>query len=82
MGIGTSIALIVIGAILKFAITTDATIGDTTVNWDAIGVILMVGGAIGLLISLYWLQRATPRRGDVTDERVTTTRERDTYRTP
>jgi uncharacterized membrane protein YidH (DUF202 family) len=82
VGIGTSIALIVIGAILRFAITTDASIGDTTVNWDVIGVILIVAGVLGLLISLYWMQRATSRHRDVVDERVTTTtRDRDRYTT-
>jgi hypothetical protein len=52
MGIGTSLFLIAIGAILKFAIT-DSISG---VELSTIGVILMVVGIIGLLISLLYTQ--------------------------
>ncbi len=48
MGIGTSIALIAVGAILRFAVSV------TTTGFDlhAIGVILIVVGAVGLILSL------------------------------
>jgi hypothetical protein len=51
MTIGGSIALIVIGAILRFAIHWS----PNGVNVQVIGVILMIGGAVGLIISLTFL---------------------------
>jgi hypothetical protein len=51
MGIGISVFLLAVGAILTFAIdvTTEG------VNLDTVGVILMVVGALGLLMSmLFW----------------------------
>jgi len=48
MGIGISIFLIAVGAILAFAVDVVAD----GVNLDAVGIILMVVGAIGLLASL------------------------------
>ncbi len=59
MRIGASLFLIAIGAILKFAVTTTAR----GVNLPTVGIILMVVGAVGLLISLALL--ATRRRTDV-----------------
>ena len=51
MGIGVSIFLLAVGAILAFAV--DVT--QEGVNLDTIGVILMVIGGIGLLASvLFW----------------------------
>ena len=66
MGIGTSIFLIAVGAILKFAVT-DAISG---VELATVGVILMVVGAIGLLISLFMLSQARARGAVVTDRVV------------
>lgn len=48
MGIGISILLIAIGAILLWAVT--ATVAGVSIN--TIGVILIVVGAIGLLVGL------------------------------
>ena len=48
MTIGGSTALIIIGAILRFGVTWEARYVDLR----AIGVILMVAGAAGLLISV------------------------------
>ena len=53
MGIGTSLFLIAVGAILKFAVT-DSISG---VELSTIGLILMVVGIVGLLISLLFLSR-------------------------
>lgn len=51
MGIGVSIFLIALGAILAFAVNV-ATEG---INLNMVGVILMIVGAIGLLLSLiFW----------------------------
>jgi hypothetical protein len=53
MGIGTSIFLIALGAILKFAVT-DAIAG---IELATVGVILIVAGVLGLLISLFLLSQ-------------------------
>jgi nitrate reductase gamma subunit len=63
MSIGTGILLIVIGAILTFAINVEVEWADL----DLIGYILMGAGALVLLIGLVMLARR--RRSDV----VTTT---------
>ena len=64
MGTGVSIFLIAVGAILAFAV--DLTVSG--VDLDAVGVILMIAGAIGLIMSLLWIDRAT--RGErVVEER-------------
>jgi hypothetical protein len=67
MYIGTSIFLIALGAVLKFAVT--ATVAG--IDIQTAGLILMVVGVIGLIISLFmmtaWSDR---RRGDsVVEER-------------
>jgi beta-lactamase regulating signal transducer with metallopeptidase domain len=58
VGLGTSLFLIAVGAILKFAITTTAH----GVNINTIGVILMIVGAVGLIISLFWMTVWADRR--------------------
>ena len=50
MGIGTSIFLIALGAILRFAVT--ATVSGIEIA--TVGTILLVVGIIGLLISLLY----------------------------
>ena len=51
MGIGVSLLLIAVGAILTWAVSTDAS----GVDLQTVGIILMVVGAIGALISLlFW----------------------------
>jgi hypothetical protein len=72
MGIGTSIFLIAVGAILKFAVT--ATISG--IQLATVGVILMVIGIIGLAISLMFLAQAQRAGTVVTRDRVV---ERDPY---
>jgi uncharacterized membrane protein YedE/YeeE len=65
--IGGSIALIVIGAILTWGITWQ----PTYVDLQAIGVILMIAGVAGLIISVaFTLNRRRGRaRADVYEER-------------
>jgi len=71
MGLGTSIFLIAVGAILKFAVT--ATVSG--IQLATVGVILMVVGIVGLVLSLLVLGRAD--RGVVVErDRVV---ERDPY---
>jgi len=59
MRIGASLLLIAIGAILKFAVTAKTN----GVNLDTVGVVLMIVGVVGLLITLAML--GTRRRTDV-----------------
>jgi hypothetical protein len=61
MSLGLSIFLIAAGAILRFAVTIDASVGSVTVNWDIIGDILMLAGVAGLILSL-WLMNQARRR--------------------
>ena len=59
MGIGTSIFLLALGAILAFAVEFDVAGLDI----NTVGLILMAAGIIGLLISLLFLMAAAaPRR--------------------
>jgi hypothetical protein len=57
MGIGTSIFLIALGAILKFAVTTSVS----GIELATVGVILMIVGILGLVISLLILLQARDR---------------------
>lgn len=58
MGIGTSLVLIAVGAILRFAVSVTArgfSIHD-------IGLILMIVGIVGLIVSLLWMTVWADRR--------------------
>lgn len=68
MGIGTSLFLTAVGAILYFAVEKDVS----GIEISTVGIILMVIGVIGLLISLFMLSSA--RR-----ETRTVVRDRDVY---
>jgi hypothetical protein len=51
MGVGTSLIVFAVGAILRFAVTVTAR----GFNLHTIGVILMIVGAVGFLLSLaFW----------------------------
>ena len=66
MGIGTSIFLIAVGAILKFAVTAHVS----GVSLATVGTILMVVGVVGLVISLFMLAAWRDRdRGTVARDR-------------
>ena len=69
MATGTSIFLIALGAILTFAV--DVTVEG--LDLAAVGVILMIAGIIGVIVSLIWIDRATSPR---TDRRPAEDRER------
>ena len=67
MYIGTSIFLIAVGAILRYAVTADVE----GINLDTAGLILMIVGAVGLLFSLLWMTIWADRsRGAVADRPV------------
>ena len=64
MGIGVGLFLIAIGAILTFALGDDVL---GTVNVDVVGIILMVVGLVGLVLSvMFWSSFATSRRNERT----------------
>jgi beta-lactamase regulating signal transducer with metallopeptidase domain len=57
MGLGTSIFLIAVGAILRFAVT--ATVSGISIA--TVGTILIIVGIVGLLISLFYMMSADRR---------------------
>ena len=67
MTIGGSAALIIIGAILRFAVTWT----PKNVNLQVIGVILMIGGAAGLCVAigLMLMRRRDRGAAEVTEQR-------------
>ena len=66
MGLGTSIFLIAVGAILNFAVTWQVE----GVDLNTVGAILMIVGAIGLVLSLvFWNSWGGFRNRDVVVER-------------
>src|SRR5436305_390916 len=58
MALGTSLFLIAVGAILRFAVTATTS----GFNIQTVGVILMIVGGIGLLVSLFWMSVLADRR--------------------
>jgi hypothetical protein len=81
VGIGTSIFLIAIGAILRYAVTGSVE----GVNLDVVGLILMIVGVAGLVLTFLWMTIwADRRRGDAgvaarAVGREPVVRERDVY---
>jgi uncharacterized protein DUF6458 len=59
MRLGASLLLIAVGAILKFAVTSRVN----GINLGTVGVILMIIGALGLILSLVLM--GTRRRTDI-----------------
>ena len=65
MGIGAGLFLLALGASLTFAVEVDAEGFDI----DTVGIILMIIGGLGILLSLiFWGDRAPWRRS--TEDRV------------
>jgi uncharacterized protein involved in exopolysaccharide biosynthesis len=75
MPLGTSIFLIAIGAILRYAVTASTS----GISLPTVGLILMIVGIAGLVLSIFYMLAWSPRRGRVTRERVV---ERDPYEEP
>jgi hypothetical protein len=65
MTIGTSIFLIAVGAILKYAVT--ATVAGIEIQ--TVGLILMIAGVVGLVIGLFLLTQTDRRRPVAYDDR-------------
>jgi hypothetical protein len=76
MPLGTSIFLIAVGAILRYAVTT----GVEGIDLQTVGLILMIVGIVGVLLSILYMASWGPRRrGAVVRDRVV---ERDPYEEP
>ncbi|HEX3538961.1 MAG TPA: DUF6458 family protein [Acidimicrobiales bacterium] len=80
MGIGTSIFLIAVGAILRYAVTISAS----GVNLHTVGDILMIVGVIGIVLSLiFWSSwggfGGGPRRRDTLVDRTVVERDPRVY---
>lgn len=67
MGIGASIFLMALGAILTFA----TNISVSGLNLNAVGVVLMLAGALGLILTLFvWGPRRRARVIDAGGEEI------------
>lgn len=80
MTIGTSILLIAVGAILKYAVTTHVS----GIDLQTVGVILMLVGILGLILSILytfvWSDGARRRRtADGYDDRTQNLPPRDRF---
>jgi hypothetical protein len=66
--IATAIFLIAVGAILRYAINVHSDV----INIQTVGLILIIAGILGLILSLlymaFWADRARPRRDTYLDE--------------
>ena len=51
MSIGVSLFLIAVGAILRYAVTAQVK----NVDLDTVGLILMVVGFVGMILSIVWM---------------------------
>ena len=79
MALGTSLFLIAVGAILRYAVS-DSVPG---IDLPTIGLILIIVGVVGMLISLFTMTLwDRDRRRDVVDDRRYVDRRRDPYRDP
>ena len=63
--LGTSLFLVAVGAILRFAVT--ATVSG--IDLQTVGLILMIVGVIGAIVSVIWMFVASRRRATVTARR-------------
>ena len=74
MGIGTSICLIAVGAILRYAVNAEVS----GLEISTVGLILMIVGVLGLVISLLYMTMWSRSRAPVRGERVAV-RDRELY---
>jgi hypothetical protein len=66
MTTGSSIFLIAVGAILRYAVTTTVS----GISIQTIGLILIIAGVVGLVLSLFYMLAWRPRRGRLVGDRV------------
>ncbi len=74
MGLGTSIVLIAVGAVLRYAVTFEVV----GVDIQTVGTILLIIGILGLIISLIYMF-ALNRRDTPSDRPVAQDRYQDRY---
>jgi hypothetical protein len=74
MTTGSSIFLIAVGAILRYAVTATTS----GISLQTVGLIL-IAGVLGLVLSLFYMLAWSPRRGQVVRDRVV---EREPYEDP
>lgn len=60
MTTGTSLFFIAVGAILRYAVTSTVS----GVSLPTVGLILMIIGIVGLVLSLFYMLSWSPRRED------------------
>lgn len=75
MGLGTSIVLIAVGAILRYAVTFEVV----GVDIQVVGTILLVIGILGLVIALVYMFTTVGRRSEPHDRTVVRDRDRERY---
>jgi hypothetical protein len=56
VGIGASVILMAVGAVMTFALEVEAS----GIDLDTVGIILMLAGAVGLLLSLVFWRDGAP----------------------
>ena len=59
MGIGVSVVLMAVGAVMTFALEANLE----GIDLDTVGIILMIAGAVGLLLSMLFWRDAAPWGG-------------------
>jgi hypothetical protein len=74
MPLGTSIFLIAVGAILRYAVSASVS----GISLPTVGLILMIVGIVGLVLSLLYMFAWSPHREGVVRERTF----EDPYRRP
>lgn len=75
MPTGSSIFLIAVGAVLRYAVTASVS----GISIQTVGLILIIAGVLGLVLSLFYMFAWGPRRAGVVRDRVV---ERDPYEDP
>lgn len=75
MPAGSSIFLIAVGAVLRYAVTASVS----GISIQTVGLILIIAGVLGLVLSLFYMFAWGPRRAAVVRDRVV---ERDPYEDP
>jgi hypothetical protein len=73
--VGSSILLLAVGAILRYAVTASVS----GISLQTVGLILIIAGVLGLVLSLFYMLAWSPRRGQVVRDRVI---ERELYEDP
>jgi hypothetical protein len=74
--LGTSLFLVAVGAILRYAVTASVS----GIDLQTVGLILMIVGAVGVILSVIWMFFASRRNTTVTSADGRDVYNRDVYR--